>query len=191
MRRAVRSPCCRSSFAAPLTLSSSTPPCLETSASAPPTSFTETSPCLLSSRTSPFTFSTVTPSNEDSTSAAAIPETSTRPCSLRTESTASGGASTSRCVSKPTSRLPRSSSSRFVPIRSGCPSPERRSSIVSAKAFAFSSVGWNTTLRSRTFTVPGAPLTTRTLPKALRSSIRGAAPATARSAACSNVKDGP
>ncbi len=61
----------------------------------------------------------------------------------------------------------------------------------SAKALAFSSVGWNTTLRSRTFTTPGAPFTTLTLPKALWISSRGVAPSTARSPEASNVHDGP
>ena len=62
----------------------------------------------------------------------------------------------------------------------------------SAKALAFSSVGWNTTLRSRTFTTPGAPAMTFTSPNAFSTSSLGTLPsASARSAAASNAHDGP
>ena len=130
-----------------------------------------------------------TPSNDESTSALARPERSTRPCSLRTETAVSGGASISRWVSNPAS-WPRPTSSRFVATLKNEPSPESRSSTRSANAFAFSSVGRKTILRSFTRTVPGAPAATRTSPNALRTSSFAPAP-TARSEVCSNVYEGP
>ena len=79
-----------------------------------------------------------------------------------------------------------------MPTLTRAPSPERRSSTRSAKARAFSSVGRKTTLRSFTFTTPGAPAVTLTPPKAFLTSSRGASPAaSARSAVCSKAYEGP
>ena len=60
-----------------------------------------------------------------------------------------------------------------------------------ANSRALSSVERNTTLRSLTLTIPGAPRLTRTEPKAFSTSSCGELPVTGRSAAASKLHDGP
>ena len=80
--------------------------------------------------------------------------------------------------------------SRLVVTRTCPPSPSSRRSTRPANARALSSVGRKTTLRSVTFTTPGAPAVTSTRPKAFRTSTLGRLPGGRRERALPGLLEG-